>query len=122
MNTTSTPFLIIIGIMGILIFFKPVLIYHNMKSGGKGVSPLNLFMIGLSYFAIAIILYMMSKREPGNAYMIYPSIFLVLLGFWNLLFAYLVKQLANQSSPELPGAVEKPSTDEKKDNPKENKK
>jgi len=113
MTTSTMAFIVFLSLFGLLVFFKPILLYRNMKSGGKGVSFLNMFMTGLSYFAIAAVLYFVARKGPENKILLTFSIILIFLGIWNIIFAFLIRKLNSkndeiESRPEdeeqLPGS------------------
>jgi hypothetical protein len=81
----------ILCVMGLLAFFKPILLYRGMKRGGEGVSPLNLFIMGAVYIVLSIlVIKLYYQRNPLSLAF---SIVLFLLGLWNIWFGILVRKL-----------------------------
>ncbi|MFZ2655355.1 MAG: hypothetical protein WAX69_10555 [Victivallales bacterium] len=99
---------VVVGIIGLLAFFKPILLYNGMKDGSnKNVSYLHFFIIGIVYIALSVLI-LKFYYAKNNLSLIF-SIILVLLGFWNIYFGLLVKKL----KPGTDDAEEKESEDTK---------
>ncbi len=102
--------LIVLGILGLLAFFKPILIYNAMKNGSRGISPLNLFTMGVVYILLAVAVIKLYYARPHTS--LICSIVLFLLGLWNIYFGFRLRKLKN--APKIDSGDNDP---EEKDNP-----
>ena len=100
--------LVILCVLGLLAFFKPILLYRGMKNGGNGVSPLNLFTMGAVYIALAFVVIKIYYAKFQFSLLF--AIILVLLGLWNIYFGILVKKLKPEPEDDA-------KEDDRKDGP-----
>ena len=103
---------VVVGIIGLLAFFKPILLYNGMKDGrNKNISHLHFFIIGIVYIALSVLI--LKFYYAKNSLSLIFSIILVLLGFWNMYFGFLVKKLKPETEND-PEEIE--PEDKKQDN------
>jgi len=83
---------VVVGIIGLLAFFKPILLYNGMKDGSnKNVSYLHFLIVGIVYIALAALI--LKCYYDKNKLSLLFSIVLILLGFWNIYFCFRVRKL-----------------------------
>jgi len=102
MASNDILLVVVVGIIGLLAFFKPILLYNGMKDGSnRNISYLHFLLIGITYIALSVLI-LKFYLTKNNLSLIF-SIILVLLGFWNIYFCFLVRKLkpaADEKDPE----------------------